>query len=194
MPANLAVAASLLIIARAAGLRTDVLGLSRDRVRRGLMVGLGTAAVIALAFVVALQFSEFDGAFESDDVRADSDFDRWFVPLVRIPLGTALFEEILFRSVLLGAMLVLFGRIRAVLVSSLVFGLWHIVPAWESASGSGLVVGGSIVGTVLVTTLGGIGFALLRLWSGSVVAPILAHSATNSFAYVSALIALDLLF
>ena len=47
-----------------------------------------------------------------------------------------------------------------------------------------------MVGTIAVTTVAGVLFAWLRLRSGSLVAPILAHIATNSFAYVGALVAL----
>jgi membrane protease YdiL (CAAX protease family) len=45
---------------------------------------------------------------------------------------------------------------------------------------------------VVVTTVAGIVFALLRVWSRSIVAPVLAHWATNSLAYAAALLALDL--
>lgn len=43
-----------------------------------------------------------------------------------------------------------------------------------------------MVGAVVVTFLAGIGFAVLRLRSRSLVAPVLAHVATNGFALVAA--------
>lgn len=149
--------------------------------------------MVALFFSLALNLEAFDEFFESDDVLGDSSFDRWFVPAIRIPFGTAVFEEILFRSVLFGALLTRFDLKRSVVFSSVLFGMWHIVPAWEGVDDSALVVVVTVVLTVLGTGLAGVAFAGLRTWSGSVVAPILAHTATNSFAYVSALIALDLL-
>ena len=193
VPANLAVAAVLLALAWRAGLDADDLAVRPGDLGRGLLVGLGAAAVIAAVLALALVIPALDGALESDDVLADSTTDRWFVPLVRIPLGTAVFEEVLFRSVLLGALLTRWSTRTALAASSALFGLWHVVPAWETTSGSAAATTGAIVGTVVVTTVAGLLFGGLRLWSRSVVAPILAHIGTNSFAYVAALVALDLL-
>ena len=104
-----------------------------------------------------------------------------------------MFEEVLFRTVLLGALLTRWSTRTALAASSVLFGLWHVVPAWETTSGSVVATAGAIVGTVVVTTVAGLLFGGLRLRSRSVVAPILAHIGTNSFAYVAALVALDLL-
>jgi membrane protease YdiL (CAAX protease family) len=47
--------------------------------------------------------------------------------------------------------------------------------------------------TVIVTTIAGVVFALLLIWSKSIVAPILAHAASNSFSYLAAIVALELI-
>ena len=84
-------------------------------------------------------------------------------------------------------------RRRAVVVTSVVFGFWHVPPALSDASGkSTIAAAGVVAGTIAVTTVAGVLFAWLRLRSGSLVAPILGHIATNSFAYVGALVALRL--
>ena len=44
-----------------------------------------------------------------------------------------------------------------------------------------------------MTTAAGVGFALLRVWSRSVIAPVIAHSAVSSLADVAALVALDII-
>ena len=49
--------------------------------------------------------------------------------LVGIAIGTALFEEWVFRGVLYAAWLQARGPTEALLVSSAVFGLWHTAPA-----------------------------------------------------------------
>jgi membrane protease YdiL (CAAX protease family) len=36
-------------------------------------------------------------------------------------------------------------------------------------------------------------FGVLRTWSRSVIAPILAHTATNSLAYVAAILAIEVI-
>jgi membrane protease YdiL (CAAX protease family) len=44
---------------------------------------------------------------------------------------------------------------------------------------------------VVVTAVAGVIFAVLRVWSRSVVAPMLAHWATNSLGYAAAVLALE---
>jgi len=193
VPANLVVAGLLVGLARRSGLDNDSLALRRNHVRSGIGVGLAAMAVVAVALALALELRLGEGLFEDEAVLDDSTFERWFVPVVRIPLGTVVFEELLFRSVLLGALLTSMRTSRAVVSSAVAFGLWHIVPSLEGADGSTLSTVGEISGIVAVTTLAGVAFAFLRLWSQSVVAPMLAHVATNTFAYVAALVALDVL-
>jgi membrane protease YdiL (CAAX protease family) len=189
VPANLAVAAGLTATARAAGLDWSELGMARERLGRGAAVGAVSMLVVGLAIALLVAVPATRSFFESSDVARDDTGERWFTALVRIPLGTAVFEEVLFRSVLLGALLRLRGRAGAVALSAILFGLWHVVPAWETAEGSGGAVVAAIVGTVAITTVAGVLFALLRLHARSVLAPVLAHTATNSFAYVAAIVA-----
>jgi membrane protease YdiL (CAAX protease family) len=191
VPGNLAGAALLVGLARRFGLGWGDLGLARDRIPRGLVIGLGAAVLVAVVLGIGLVIPAAESALEDDGVRADTTFDRWFVPLVRIPLGTAVFEEVLFRSVLLGVLLTRHSTRWAVAISSALFGLWHVVPAWEGAGDGAAAVLGAVAGTVAVTAVAGLLFAALLLWSRSVVAPILAHTATNSLAYAAALIALE---
>jgi hypothetical protein len=49
-----------------------------------------------------------------------------------------------------------------------------------------------VAGTIAVTTVAGGLFAYLRMRSGSLIAPIFGHIATNSFAYIAALVVLGL--
>lgn len=67
------------------------------------------------------------------------------------------------------------------------------VPSWETTDGGAGAVAGVVVFTVIVTTFAGVVFALLRIWSKSIVAPILAHAASNSFSYLAAIVALELI-
>lgn len=103
---------------------------------------------------------------------------------VRVPLGTALTEEVAFRGVLLAAFLTN-GVIPAAVLSSLAFGLWHIAPtivgvrvnrpdrgplSWASAA----------AGAVVLTLLAGIGLVWLRLVTDSLAAPVTLHAVLNS--------------
>ena len=193
VPANMVVAGGLLVFARRAGLGWDELGLERRWAGRGLVIGLGVAVLIGAVIAIGVAVPSLRTFFDSEDVATATSGERWYTALVRIPVGTAVFEEVLFRSVLLGALLGLTSAKRAVVISAAAFGLWHVVPAWEAGQGSAAwEVAGLIVITVVITGLAGVGFALLRMWSNSIVAPILAHTATNSFAYVGAVVVLDL--
>lgn len=77
---------------------------------------------------------------------------------------TPILEEILYRGIIAGQMDRFFGRIPAVLISSLLFGAMHF----------------NVVQFVYAALLG-IGLALLYLWKGKIILPILAHGLTNLF-------------
>ena len=191
VPGNLGAAALLLYACRQAGLSWEELGLRRDRLGRGLVVGLVAAVLIAGVLGVGLAIPLSEGFLEDDTVADASTWERVFRPLVRIPLGTVVFEELLFRGALLALALRRLNVRDAALVASLAFGLWHILPAIESVSGSWLAVAGGVVGTIIATGLAGIVFCWLRFRANSLLAPVLAHIATNSFSWVAAIVAIE---
>ena len=114
---------------------------------------------------------------------------------MRIPFGTALAEEVLFRGALLGLFLLHHRPRTAVILSSLAFGLWHVLPtlhsvttnqaAAEAATSTASKLG-VVAGTVVVTTVAGIAFCWLRRRSGSLLAPWMAHTGINTFAFTAA--------
>jgi membrane protease YdiL (CAAX protease family) len=122
---------------------------------------------------------------------------------VVIPLGTVLMEEVAFRSVLWG---VLARQVRTwpvLVISSALFGLWHVLPALHLASanvGVGAAVsnaGGwasalAVAGTVLLTAAGGLVAGELRRRSGSVLASAGMHWATNALGVLFGLLAWQL--
>ena len=112
--------------------------------------------VVAVGIAVIVAIPATRDYFESDDVANDSTALHILMPLIIIPIGTALFEETLFRGVLLGALMETSTRRTAVVVSSVVFGFWHLVP--EISGGAGL---GEIIGTVAFTTAVGVLFAVV---------------------------------
>ena len=193
VPANLAAAGALLLIARSAGLSATELGLARRNLASGVKTGLLAAAVVAAVLALAVVLPAVQSFLADDEVASDSSTMRWVRPLLRIPLGTVVFEEVLFRSVLFGLLVRCRGEASVVVTTAVLFGLWHVVPAWETAEGSAASVAAAVVGTVAITTVAGVLFALLRRWSGSVVAPMLAHWATNSLAYLAAVLVLDVI-
>jgi membrane protease YdiL (CAAX protease family) len=174
------------------GLSWAELGFGRAHVRSGLAVGAVAFVIVAAAIAILVAIPASRSYFEPHDIATASTSERILEPLVLIPLGTVVFEETIFRGVLLGALLRGRSRARAVAITSIGFGLWHIPPALSNAHGkSAIAAFGVVAGTIAITTVAGVLFALLRLRSGSILAPMLAHVATNSVAYVASIIALQ---
>ena len=81
----------------------------------------------------------------------------------------------------------------AVAVSSLLFGLWHVLPALQSIADNlsdetpdqKLGTLAHVAGTVAATRVAGVGFAILRLRSKSILAPVIVHAAVNSSAFIA---------
>ena len=195
VPANLAVAGLSLAAAGRAGVSAAELGLDRQGAGRGLRVGLAAAApvVAVVAIGAALPATR---RFLAGDRRATTGGAGYalYHTLVRIPLGTAVAEEILFRGALLGLLSQRHPRARAVAVSSALFGCWHVLPTLDTMALSplGETVGdragtvGAVLASVAATALAGLGFSWLRFRGDSVVAPVVVHAALNSSAFAAA--------
>lgn len=191
VPVNVTLAALLLLAARRRGLGWRQLGLAGDRAAAGAKLGGAVAVLVAAGLGIGLVTPALHPLL--DDARVAG--AGWgliaYRALVRIPLGTALFEEVAFRGVLLAAWRRVAGTWPAVVGSSAVFGLWHVRPTLELleandvASGEAATVA-AVAGAVLATIAGGVGFCWLRLRSGSLAAPIVAHAALNALALVAA--------
>jgi membrane protease YdiL (CAAX protease family) len=189
-------ALALLAVARAAGLSWDALGLSRANLVAGLAYGAAAAAAIALVYAVGSALPLTRRAFLDTRYRVPMRA-AVVTGLVTIPLATVVFEEIAFRSVLWGLLEAGHGPGVATAVTSVIFGLWHVLPALD-VMGTSTAISHSgrpasrrrvfltVLGTVVFTAAAGVVFAELRRRSGSVVAPLLLHWATNGLAVVAA--------
>jgi membrane protease YdiL (CAAX protease family) len=188
-------AVALLIVGRVAGLSWASLGLSVSQLLPGLAYGAAAAGAIALVYVVGMAVPLTRRAFL--DTRYQIPMRAAvLMSLVTIPLATVVFEEVAFRSVLWGLLQADHGAAVATAVTSVLFGLWHVLPALDVTGTSTAISDGgrpprrrvllTILGTVLFTALAGVVFAELRRRSGSLVAPVLLHWATNGLAVVAA--------
>jgi membrane protease YdiL (CAAX protease family) len=104
--------------------------------------------------------------------------------MVRIPLGTVLWEETAFRGVLQAALCRVMPGGAAIAVTNGVFGIWHVRPTAAALRVNGLAGGpgqtmAAVASGVAATAAGGVLLSWLRMRSGSLAAPILLHLATN---------------
>jgi membrane protease YdiL (CAAX protease family) len=194
---GLGLAACLVVIARAQGLTAADLGLSRSSWPAGLRWGAAASGLVAAAYGLGLLVAPLRHALP--DVHGQLGPGTLWAVLVVVPLGTVLPEELAFRGVLLA----LLGRrhdVRtATLVSSALFGLWHVLASLGGGAANAMLagaVGGDtagtaarVVATVLFTSLAGVVLCWLRLRSRSLLAPALAHWTVNGLGVMVALVA-----
>ena len=169
------------------------MGLGWSYLVPGFLWGVGCIIVVTVGYLVAATFRRWLNAMQDERVAELSGPRLMFQALVEVPFGTVLFEEIAFRAVLFSMLARRFGVVWAIIISAVLFGLWHVLPSigtHEQSAALGSVVGKgrrgnilAVVLTVITTTIAGVVFAGLRLVSGSVIAPMGLHWATNGMGY-----------
>ncbi|WP_051752220.1 CPBP family intramembrane glutamic endopeptidase [Streptosporangium amethystogenes] len=196
---------ALLVLARRAGISWSDLGFHRRS--RGLRIGGALATAVAGAYAAGVAVPATRRFFRDERALSLSRARALEEALVQVPVGTVLLEEVGFRGVVHALVARSHGHGAATAVSSILFGLWHVLPAVDMAAanpalsrlasgedpgrGSGLpgrqltrVVAGSVVATGLAGAL----FTELRR-RGGLAAPAMFHVATNSLGYLFARLA-----
>jgi membrane protease YdiL (CAAX protease family) len=201
IPFQLGILGLALLVARRAGTTWTSMGLRPDRIRRGLIVGGTVIGVIAIGVIIAIAAATFipdlRDLFEREDIVNGSIGWVLFQALIRIPLATALYEEVLFRGIVFGMFARRYSPLVAAVVTSLLFGFWHILPTLDMSpigdTGTYFGLTTTIIGSVAGTAIGGLGFLLVRLYANSTYASVLAHIGTNSVAMLGALFVIHVL-
>ena len=193
VPVNIAFAGLITVVAAfMLDLSTIELGLTGDA--GDVVVPLVVVGLFALgAFGLAVS--------PRPDLIADERVARrrggalaWYV-LVRIPVGTAVAEEVIFRGVLFASWREAGDSdVVAALCASIAFGLWHIAPTiigmrMNRPQATRNQVAAAVLGAVGLTTLAGLGLTWLRVWSGGLVGPVLLHAGVNSVGALAAAVA-----
>jgi membrane protease YdiL (CAAX protease family) len=186
----------LLSVGRRDGLSWSEIGLDRASLRSGLRWSAALLAVVLLGVAVAAALPATRPAFVDARAAGLSGTAVLVRTLVRIPLGTALLEEVAFRGVLYAMLARRHGVRAAVLGSSLLFGLWHVLPSLGLRDGNAAV--GSLFGAgpeaavaavaaaVAGTAAAGLVFCEVRRRSGGLLAPFALHWAINSVTLAAA--------
>jgi membrane protease YdiL (CAAX protease family) len=186
-----AVALGLVVLARRVGLSWDDLGMSRRRIARGFAYAAVAIASVAVVYLLGIALPATRGAFLDTRYRLHPG-PALLTALVVIPLGTVLVEEVAFRGVVLGLVRKHHGTAWAMAASSVLFGLWHVLPSLRLAQANHSLAGGQL--SQLATVLAAVGFTAvagllmceLRRRSGSLVAAAGLHWATNGLAVLLA--------
>jgi membrane protease YdiL (CAAX protease family) len=148
---------------------------------------LAAAPIVAGAAVFAALPATRD---RFDDSRVASAPRPIFEVMVRIPIGTALCEELLFRSALLTCFERRHREPVAVAMTAALFGLWHVLPTIDGIEAApepvrGAVRAAAIARTVAATTAAGVAFGYARRRSGSVLTPVIVHTAINAAGFIA---------
>lgn len=192
VPVNLVTAGVVLVLARE-------LVTTWDMGFRNWSKGARWGAVVMLCglamYLAAALLPWFEDLFH--DRRVDGGIVRLlYEALVRIPFGTVVLEEVAFRGVLPAVFAKYTSTFRAVVLSSVLFGFWHVLPSlnlanvnpffeWLLGDGTAGKIAGVVI-AVLGTFVAGLWLSFLRFRSGSILAPLIAHWASNAGAYVLA--------
>lgn len=189
----MAATAVLLLIARWDGLAPADLGLGAAGLRQGLRWAPVLAGAVLVVFLLLLAVPATREVFRDARAADLSAQELLWRILVRVPFGTVLLEETAFRGVLWAMIRRRRGTVWATVVSSLLFGMWHLLPSrglGRSNAAVAAAFGGSgtatVVAAVAAMAVAGAVLCGLRQRSGSLLAPTAVHWAVNGFGYTLA--------
>jgi membrane protease YdiL (CAAX protease family) len=195
VPWNVGVAGVVVLLARHAGLQWAGLGLDSDTWRRSAVVGSAAVAVVVVVYAIAVALPFTRDLFDDERVGTSAAGLVYRVAL-QVPLGTVLLEEIAFRGVLPGLLGWRDGsrwRWRPAAGASVLFALWHVLPAARTVSQNAAY--GDVLGDLPVLAsaaavaamfVAGLGLCWLRWLGRGLLAPIMVHVATNSLGFLLA--------
>lgn len=194
VPANLAATAMLLAIARGRGLSPCELGLTPARAPAGARLGALLGAVVVYGVAVAAATPATRPCLRDARVAGLTWQGVAYQTVVRVPVGTVLWEEVAFRGVLLASFSRVLSTPGAVATTSALFGVWHIRPTLDALRINQVATGpirttAAVAASVAITALAGALLTGLRRRTGSLLAPALVHVAANSASTVAAAIA-----
>ncbi len=168
------------------------IGWTKQNLGKSVLYGLGLSAVVVLPFVILLCLLPVLG-FDVKTPRLEAvarDIFWWRI-FVRIPIGTAFFEEMLFRGIFYGYLMKRMSQAKTILITSLFFAFWHIIPAYEVVSqhlqvtSAGMFLGLWFV-LMLGSFVGGVLFAWIRYRTRNIAGCIIAHALINVLSLLSA--------
>jgi membrane protease YdiL (CAAX protease family) len=179
---NLGLLSLLLLWARWVGFSLSDLGLAGAQVRIGALWGIAFGVVLALPPVAFIALTPFvtGEPVQAGEINDLSSPAMAFRLAFRVPVGTALFEEVAFRGILYACWLRASDLRRTVLATGVVFAFWHTVITFRSVTNAEVVESVPLIALGYLAALlglfvGGAAFALLRWRAGGVAGPFFVH-------------------
>jgi membrane protease YdiL (CAAX protease family) len=174
---------STLALGRRAGQGwTAELGLRREGLARSAAWGLMVGLALGLPGLVKLLLPDLGPlVVDHGPLRQANLTTLLTILLLKIPLATALCEELVFRGLLQARLRRTMGSGRAVLYSTLVFTAWHLVVNFTTLQDTSLaadptLAGLASFGQAAAVFVGGLAFGVLRERTGNLAGPIVAHT------------------
>ncbi len=172
------------------GLNETSLGLTMQTAR-DFLTGAGLSLVMTAPMFVALLFERSRRLLADERVAGLTGGALLYQAAIRVPVGTAAFEELAFRGVLFAVWRQTTSTIVAATISSIAFGLWHIAPTLNLIAANRPTAGSrskatAVAATVVAMTGAGLALVWLRVQSGGLAAPWALHATLNSLATLAA--------
>jgi membrane protease YdiL (CAAX protease family) len=195
VPVGIGGSLGTIALAARAGASPLDMGLSLSTVKRGLLAGSVVGLSAAAAMLLGARVRATRRFFRDERIVSAHPREAIYELFVRMPLVTAVGEELMFRSGFESLLARRRSANTAALISAAAFGLWHVLPTLDRVHSNPGVADthqGSparqalVVSAVLgATTLGSLGLSWLSRRTGSVVAPIVTHYAINASGFVA---------
>ena len=181
---NAGATGAALSAAVASGLTATDMGFGREEWPPGRL-GAWAAATVAAGWLVIAAVPATRPVLNDKRITSITGRAVAYQAVIRIPIGTVLWEEAAFRGVLQAALRRVMPETATIVVTSAVFGIWHIRPTLQALRVNGLASDhrkavARVAAGAAATAAGGALLSWLRARSGSLTAPVLLHLATNS--------------
>jgi len=159
----------------------SAMGITAANALKSALVGaaLAVAVITPVVLYFVFPFGLSDGiGYEDVEEQTWGGFLLW--ALVKKPIGTDMFEEVLFRGILLATMTRAWGWRRGLLAAALTFALWHLMISYRTIQDTNAASPPALAAAAQLASLfgllvGGLFLGLVRQRTGNLAGCVLFH-------------------